>query len=53
MKAVDRRAALALGLGATSAAFIAADAAAQQAPAARGKELAPECTASSTGNANR
>lgn len=41
MKAVDRRAALALGLAATSAALVARDAAAQQAPAAGGKELAP------------
>jgi len=41
MNAVDRRSALALGLAATSAALVATDAAAQQPPAAGGKELAP------------
>jgi quercetin dioxygenase-like cupin family protein len=41
MKAVNRRAALSLGLAATSAALVAADAAAQQVSAAGGKEVAP------------
>jgi hypothetical protein len=41
MKAVNWRAALSLGLAATSAALVAADAGAQQVPAAGGKEVAP------------
>src|ERR1051326_842806 len=41
MGPIDRRAALALGLAATSAAFVSDDAAAQQPAATAGKELAP------------
>lgn len=41
MKAVDRRGALSLGLAATAAAFVAADAAAQQVSSTGGKEVAP------------
>src|SRR6266545_8203764 len=41
MGPIDRRAALALGLAATSAAFVGGDASAQQPAATAGKELAP------------
>jgi hypothetical protein len=41
MGPIDRRAALVLGLAATSAAFVGDDAAAQQPAATAGKELAP------------